>query len=135
MHHTPWEDEPGCGRYYCDEHLGGVGDRGGCDHRGIVAWGRTLCQPMRVEPNPSDEHPQERIYCACLKDHPVTWPRRINALRSELSDFYPTLEEQDLWLDAPHPMLGGDAAGDLIGTDREPEVWALVDQLRSGAVV
>ena len=62
-------------------------------------------------------------------------PRGINALRSELQDVYPTLDEQDAWLDAPHPLLGGDAAGDLIGTDREAEVWALVDQLRSGAVV
>ena len=61
--------------------------------------------------------------------------RGINALRSELRGIYPTLEEQDAWLDAPHPLLGGDAAGDLMGTDREDDVWALVDQLRTGAVV
>jgi hypothetical protein len=67
MHHTPWDDEPGCGRYYCDDHHGWVGDRGGCDHRGIVAWGRTLCQPMK-------EVVSGRVYCACLKDHPVEWP-------------------------------------------------------------
>lgn len=61
--------------------------------------------------------------------------RGINALRSALQQFYPTSEEQDLWLDAPHPLLQGAAAGDLVGTDREDEVWALIDQLESGAVV
>lgn len=68
MHHTPWEDDPGCGRYYCEEHRGGwPGVRGGCQHRGIVAWGKTLCQPMRIDDT-------GEVYCACLKDHPVEWP-------------------------------------------------------------
>lgn len=41
--------EPGCGRYYCDEHLGWVGPRGGCPHpRGVVSWGRVLSD---MEPN------------------------------------------------------------------------------------
>lgn len=63
-------------------------------------------------------------------------PRGISALRSALHQFYPTSsEEQNLWLDAPHPLLQGSAAGDLIGTDREDEVWTLIDQLESGAVV
>ena len=35
--------EPGCGRYYCGQHLSGVGPRGGCSHpRGFRCWGRTL---------------------------------------------------------------------------------------------
>lgn len=59
----------------------------------------------------------------------------INAMRSLLRPFYPTWEEQDLWLDSPHPLLFGAAARDLLGTDREEEVLALIDQLESGAFV
>lgn len=66
MHHEPWSDEPGCGRYYCEEHRGWVGERGGCQHRGIVAHGRTICQPMRIDST-------GEVYCACLEDHPVVW--------------------------------------------------------------
>ena len=34
---------PGCGRYYCGDHLGPVGPRGGCSHpRGHKTWGLTL---------------------------------------------------------------------------------------------
>ena len=40
--HGPMDAEPGCGRYYCGDHLGGVGERGGCRHRGTRAWGDTL---------------------------------------------------------------------------------------------
>jgi uncharacterized protein (DUF2384 family) len=64
-----------------------------------------------------------------------TSPRGINAIRGALASFYPTADEQDAWLDAPHPLLQGRAAGDLIGTDQEDEVWALIDQLESGAFV
>ena len=59
----------------------------------------------------------------------------INALRGALCEFYPSADEQDLWLNAPHPLLQGEAAIDLIGTAEEYRVWALIDQLRSGAVV
>jgi len=39
----------GCGRYYCEDHLGFVGPRGGCAHpRGFRYWGRTLAC---MEPN------------------------------------------------------------------------------------
>ena len=62
-------------------------------------------------------------------------PRGINAIRSALVTFYPTADEQDQWLEAPHPLLGGRAAGDLVGTDQEYEVWALIDQLETGAYV
>jgi hypothetical protein len=62
-------------------------------------------------------------------------PRGINAVRSALRAIYPTADEQDEWFDAPHPLLGGSAAIDLIGTEREPEVWAVIEQLQTGAVV
>lgn len=43
MHHSPWSDEPGCGRYFCAKHLGTIGERGGCEHRRQKrAWGKTL---------------------------------------------------------------------------------------------
>ena len=126
-------DEGGCGGYYCDEHLGWVGPRGGCPHRGRSKTGVTLCQPLRSDIT-------REVWCACGYGHSVEWPREpeaggINAVRSALHDFYPTPDKQDAWLDAPHPLLGGSAAGDLVGTARESEVWALIDQLRSGAVV
>ncbi len=48
--HGPFDDEPGCGRYYCDRHLDAPGPRGGCIHRGKKAWGRTLaCMVAREE--------------------------------------------------------------------------------------
>lgn len=40
--HGPFDMAPGCGRYYCADHGGWVGPRGGCPHRGKRAWGRTL---------------------------------------------------------------------------------------------
>lgn len=42
MHHVPWADERGCGRYFCEEHRGWVGERGGCPHRQDHAYGVTL---------------------------------------------------------------------------------------------
>lgn len=47
--HDEWDDAPGCGRYYCEDHRGWVGPRGGCRHRGSKAWGRTLSD---LVPNP-----------------------------------------------------------------------------------
>ena len=48
--HDFWSDEPGCGRYYCADHLGWVGDRGGCTHRRRgKAWGKTLsCMATKI---------------------------------------------------------------------------------------
>jgi len=63
MHHGPFDMEPGCGRYYCGKHLSGVGSRGGCDHRGRKAWGRTKCQLLRKDGKwPGDD---DVYYCAC----------------------------------------------------------------------
>ena len=43
-------DEGGCGRYYCEDHRGWVGPRGGCPHHGKYAWGRTLaCMNERFD--------------------------------------------------------------------------------------
>jgi len=40
--HGPFDNAPGCGRYYCSDHLGWVGERGGCQHGGKRAWGEVL---------------------------------------------------------------------------------------------
>ena len=56
-------------------------------------------------------------------------------LRSRLAAFYPTADEQDEWLDAPHPLLGGDAAFDRIDRGDWESVYALIEQLETGAVV
>jgi hypothetical protein len=63
MHHGPFSDEGGCGRYYCPAHLGFVGPRGGCGHRGEIAWGRTRCQLMSRDGSWSGD--PRIVYCAC----------------------------------------------------------------------
>lgn len=60
-------DEGGCGRYFCDPHLGWAGPRGGCSHRFKGAYGQTICQPMRND--------QGKVWCACHLDHYVEWPK------------------------------------------------------------
>ena len=49
-----------------------------------------------------------------------------------LAEFY-TPEETRLWLHAKHPMLGGEAAIDLINAGRTEEVLAAIESLESGA--
>ena len=39
---VPNGEEGGCGRYFCMNHIGWVGPHGGCQHRGKLAWGKTL---------------------------------------------------------------------------------------------
>lgn len=54
---------PGCHRYYCAEHGGFVGPRGGCKHpRSSRAWGRTLSDMV---PNPEGD-----IVCLDPVGHP-----------------------------------------------------------------
>lgn len=55
-------DEGGCGRYYCDAHLGGYGPRGGCSHRGKKAWGKTFCQVLF---NDMTRVTEDKFWCAC----------------------------------------------------------------------
>lgn len=40
--HYWFDDQPGCGMFYCGEHDTGVGPRGGCGHRQRKPWGRVL---------------------------------------------------------------------------------------------
>ena len=51
---------------------------------------------------------------------------------TELSEFY-SADEARLWLFAPHKMLGGVSPADSIQTGNTADVFALLDQLRSGA--
>lgn len=55
-------------------------------------------------------------------------------LRQELIEFY-TTEDIEKWLFAKHKSLNGVSPIDLLGTSRANEVFALIDQLRSGAYV
>lgn len=55
----------GCGRYFCGEHLGLVGPRGGCQHRFKGVYGTTMCQPIRDEAG--------SVWCACGYPHNVEW--------------------------------------------------------------
>jgi hypothetical protein len=59
----------------------------------------------------------------------------INEVRSRLWPFYPTPEEQDLWLESPHPLLDGDSPYRRLYDGDGDSVLALIDQLESGAVV
>lgn len=51
---------------------------------------------------------------------------------TELSEFY-SPEEAKLWLFSPHKLLGGDTAAARIQAGKTQDVFALLDQLRSGA--
>jgi transcriptional regulator with XRE-family HTH domain len=51
---------------------------------------------------------------------------------TELSEFYPP-EEAKLWLFSPHKSLGGETAAARFQAGRTQDVFALVEQLRSGA--
>jgi transcriptional regulator with XRE-family HTH domain len=53
---------------------------------------------------------------------------------TELSEFYAP-EEARLWLFSPHESLGGDTAAGRIQAGRTQDVFALLDQLRSGAYI
>lgn len=53
---------------------------------------------------------------------------------SELSDFYSAAEAR-MWLFAPHKMLSGDTPADRIQGGDTEAVFAVIDQLRSGAYV
>lgn len=50
----------------------------------------------------------------------------------ELSEFY-SPDEAKLWLFSPHRALGGDTAAARIQAGKTQDVFALLDQLRSGA--
>jgi Protein of unknown function (DUF2384) len=50
----------------------------------------------------------------------------------QLSDSYAP-EEMRLWLHAPHPMLNGERAIDLINAGRTQEVLAVIENLDAGA--
>jgi len=51
-----------------------------------------------------------------------------------LTDFY-TPDEARLWLHAPHPLLGGKRAVDLIVLGRTQDVLAAIDAIDSSAFV
>ena len=50
----------------------------------------------------------------------------------ELAEFYSS-EEVKLWLFSPHKLLGGKTAAERIQAGETQDVFALLDQLRSGA--
>lgn len=66
-------DEPGCGRYYCGKHLGWVGPRGGCPHRGKRAWGKTISDLV-----PNKKGKTGIIFCLDPIGHPGkhAWARK-----------------------------------------------------------
>lgn len=51
---------------------------------------------------------------------------------TELSEFY-SAEESRLWLFAPHKLLSGESPASRIQQGRTNDVFAILDQLRSGA--
>ena len=51
---------------------------------------------------------------------------------TELSEFY-SPEEAKLWLFSPHKLLGGETAAARIQAGKTQDVFALIEQLRSGA--
>jgi len=53
---------------------------------------------------------------------------------TELAEFY-SPEEAKLWLFSPHKLLGGERAAARIQAGKTQDVFALLDQLRSGAYI
>lgn len=53
---------------------------------------------------------------------------------AELAEFY-SPEEAKLWLFSPNKLLGGETAAARIQAGKTQDVFALLDQLRSGAYV
>ena len=53
---------------------------------------------------------------------------------TELAEFY-SPEEAKLWLFSPHKLLGGETAAARIQAGKTQDVFALLDQLRSGAYI
>ncbi len=90
-----------------------VADLLGTTPQTVSRWRRNVVQPE-----------QERL--RLLLD--LDW------LASQLADFYDP-DEARLWLFARHALLEGDRPFDRIKAGRMDDVLALIDQLRSGAVV
>jgi transcriptional regulator with XRE-family HTH domain len=90
-----------------------VADLLGTTSQTISRWRRNVVQPE-----------QERLRLLLDLDY----------LASQLADFYEP-DEARLWLFARHPLLAGDRPFDRIKSGRIDDVLALIDQLRSGAVV
>lgn len=57
--------ETGCGRYFCFDHRGSLGPKGGCQHK-FKGYGITFCQPML-------DVMSLEVYCACGYEHSVKW--------------------------------------------------------------
>lgn len=53
---------------------------------------------------------------------------------TELAEFY-SPEEAKLWLFSPNKLLGGETAAARIQAGKTQDVFALLDQLRSGAYI
>ncbi|HEX3579912.1 MAG TPA: helix-turn-helix domain-containing protein [Thermoanaerobaculia bacterium] len=53
---------------------------------------------------------------------------------TELSEFY-SPDQAKLWLFSPHRLLGGETAAARIQSGKTEDVFALLEQLRSGAYV
>ena len=90
-----------------------VADLLGTSAQTISRWRRNIVQP-------------EQARLRVLLD--LEW------LASQLADFYPP-DEARVWLFARHPLLAGDRPFDRMKSGHIEDVLALIDQLRSGAVV
>lgn len=61
-------------------------------------------------------------------------PRELERMYVALLEFYKPAQV-DAWLTAPHKLLSGESPHKLMCQGRTKEVWALIDQLQSGAHV
>lgn len=104
--------------------LDSIQRKGGINSREIAELLRTSPQTISRWRRSKVQLEQERL--RILLD--LDW------LVSQLSDFYAP-DEARLWLFARHPLLSGDRPYDRIKAGRMEDVLALIDQLKSGAVV
>lgn len=61
-------------------------------------------------------------------------PPELSDVREALAEFY-TPEQAELWLGSPHRLLGGDTPRTRILMGFVDDVWALIEQIQTGAFV
>mgnify|MGYP001363750688 CR=1 FL=1 len=75
------------------------------------------------------------VYRPAVTSADREWLATYAMLRSALRDLYDTEDEITTWLHSRQRLLGDRTPAELVDADRADEVWALIDQLRTGAFV
>ena len=91
--------------------------------------GRDIAQLLDTTPETVSRWSSGKIDPQHVRLHRVL---ELEFFLSELAEFY-SPEEVKLWLFSPHKLLGGKTAAARIQAGETQDVFAVLDQLRSGA--